>query len=85
MSLDIAVGVLGTAAAIAVAALPKAASILRSIPSPIKPAAAVVTYQDAMLALARVRARLSATGGVSAEAAKAIEAITHDLVEGSEK
>lgn len=43
----------------------------------------VVSYQRAMLALAEVRARLDQTGGVPSDAGKAIEVITHALVEGS--
>ena len=42
-----------------------------------------VTYQRAMLALAEVRSRLQQTGGVPDDAGKAIEVITHALVEGS--
>lgn len=44
-----------------------------------------VSYQDAMLALATVRRRLEATGGVPEDAGHAIEVITHALVEGSGK
>lgn len=43
----------------------------------------VVSYQRAMLALAEVRSRLDQTGGVPSDAGKAIEVITHALVEGS--
>lgn len=43
-----------------------------------------VSYQSAMMALASVRARLNSTGGISDEAGKAIEAITHALVSGSD-
>lgn len=44
-----------------------------------------VSYQEAMLALAAVRARLVQTGGVPDDAGKAIEVVTHALVEGSDK
>lgn len=44
-----------------------------------------VSYQESMLALATVRRRLEATGGVPNDAGHAIEVITHALVEGSGK
>lgn len=44
-----------------------------------------VSYQQAMLSLATVRRRLLETGGVPQGAAEAIEAITHSLVETSDK
>lgn len=44
-----------------------------------------VSYQESMLALATVRRRLEATGGVPEDAGHAIEVITHALVEGSGK
>lgn len=51
--------------------------------SPIAADRKAVTYQRAMLALAEVRSRLQHTGGVPDDAGKAIEVITHALVEGS--
>lgn len=44
-----------------------------------------VSYQRAMLSLAVVRKRLLETGGVPEDAAKAIEVITHALVDTSDK
>lgn len=44
-----------------------------------------VSYQQAMIALAVVRLRMLNTGGVPEAAAAAIEAITHSLVETSDK
>lgn len=46
---------------------------------------ATVSYQDAMVSLAVVRGRLIQTGGVPDDAGKAIEVVTHALVEGSDK
>lgn len=85
MTIDsLLVGVVGTGAAAVIGLWPKVAPLLKRLPAP-GPAAPSVTYQAAMVALASVRARLLATGGVSDEAGKAIEAITHALVEGSDK
>jgi hypothetical protein len=85
VSTDIIIGVGGTLAAVAVSLWPKLSAVLSWVPAkPVTPVAGV-TYQQAMIALASVRARLVATGGVSEAAGKAIEAITHDLVEGSDK
>lgn len=44
-----------------------------------------VSYQQAMLALSVVRSRLIQTGGVPDDAGKAIEVVTHALVDGSDK
>lgn len=44
-----------------------------------------VSYQAAMMALSVVRARLVQTGGVPDDAGKAIEVVTHALVDGSDK
>jgi hypothetical protein len=85
---SIAIGVLGTGAAALVGLWPKLAPYLKRLPSPAPapaPARPGVTYQAAMVALASVRARLVETGGVSDEAGKAIEAITHALVQGSDQ
>jgi hypothetical protein len=82
VNIDVVVGVVGTAAAVAVGLWPKLAALL---PKGVKPAPAKVTYQQAMAALAVVRGRLVATGGVSEAASKAIEAVTLALVEGSDK
>lgn len=85
MTLDsIAIGVIGTGAAALVGLWPKVAPYLKRLPAP-GPTSPAVTYQAAMVALASVRSRLLATGGVSDEAGRAIEAITHALVEGSDK
>ena len=43
------------------------------------------SYQDALLALAVVRSRLAATGGLQEPSVAAIEALTMALVEGSDK
>ena len=48
-----------------------------------QPSPAGVSYQQAMIALAEVRARMVQTGGVPEDANSAIEVITHALVEGS--
>ena len=86
MTIDsIAIGVLGTGAAALVGLWPKVAPFLKRLPAPAVPARTGVTYQAAMVALASVRARLVETGGVSDEAGKAIEAITHALVQGSDQ
>jgi hypothetical protein len=82
VNIDVIVGVAGTAAAVVVGLWPKLAALL---PNGVKPAPAKVTYQQAMSALAVVRGRLVATGGVSETASKAIEAVTLALVEGSDK
>ena len=82
MNTDIVIAVGGTLAAAVVSLWPRLMKVIPSVP--VKPAA-TVTYQQAMLALASVRARLVATGGVPPEAAAAIEKITHALVEGSDR
>lgn len=83
---SIIIGVLGTGAAALVGLWPKLAPYLKRLPSPAPaPTRPGVSYQAAMVALASVRARLVETGGVSDEAGKAIEAITHALVQGSDK
>lgn len=82
MNIDVIVGVAGTAAAVVVGLWPKLAAMLPKGGS--KPTAGI-TYQQAMSALAVVRGRLVATGGVSDAASKAIEAVTLALVSGSDK
>lgn len=73
------------AAAAAVAFWPQISWMIKSAAklSPAVTSRKGVTYQRAMLALAEVRSRLEHTGGVPDDAGKAIEVITHALVEGS--
>lgn len=86
MSLDIIVGVIGTAAAVGIGAWPRIAPLLRLLPKPTVPASgAAITYQAALEALAVVRSRLVAAGGVGDDAGKAIETLTLALVAGSDK
>lgn len=47
------------------------------------PSISNISYQQSMIALAQVRARMVQTGGVPTDANSAIEVITHVLVEGS--
>jgi hypothetical protein len=62
-----------------------AAAVVGAFPAASRFFSRAVTYQQAMLALAVVRRRLLNTGGVPDAAAKAIEAITHSLVDTSDK
>lgn len=85
MNLDVVVALCGTVAAVAVSQWPKLASILKRSPeAPVAPQA-TVSYQQAMTALAVVRGRLVATGGVSDEAGAAINVVTLALVAGSDR
>lgn len=81
--------ILLTIGAVAVAAWPGLAGLVRRLPLVVpKPApkpAAVVGYQEAMLALAVVRTRLVQTEGLTEPASKAVAAITQELVTGSDK
>lgn len=84
MTIDVFVGIVGTTAAVAVSQWPKIAPFFKRSPKP--PAVAgAVTYQQALEALAVVRARLVASGGVAAEPQKAIETLTLALVAGSDR
>lgn len=84
--MSIVESVVVTALAVGVAAFPKLAGMLKGLPlSVVKPKPSAVTYQEAMVALATVRARLVAAGGLSDASGKAIATITQDLVSGSDK
>lgn len=83
MTLEVLVGIVGTTAAVAVSQWPRIAPLFKR--SPKAPAVAGVTYQQALEALAVVRARLVASGGVAAEPQKAIETLTLALVAGSDR
>lgn len=72
--------VLLVAAAAAIAVGPSLVAALKTL----RPSRAV-SYQTAMLSLSVVRARLIQTGGVPDDAGKAIEVVTHALVDGSDK
>jgi hypothetical protein len=84
--------ILLTIGAVAVAAWPGLAGLVKRIPlvvpkpAPQPPApTAGVAYQEAMLALAVVRTRLVQTDGLTDAAAKAVATITQELVAGSDK
>lgn len=72
--------ILLVAAAVAIAVGPAAFSALKML----RPSRAV-SYHAAMMALSVVRSRLVQTGGVPDDAGKAIEVVTHALVDGSDK
>ena len=81
MNIDVIVGVAGTVAAVAVSQWPRLVSLVKPPARPVKG----VSYSQAIEALAVVRGRLLATGGIPEAAQKAIEALTLALVAGSDK
>lgn len=88
MSADVMLAAVGTAAAVAVAAWPKARSLMGAIkwPSVASPKASRVSFQDAIAALSAVRSRVVATGHAGADGVgRAVEVLTLALVEGSDQ
>lgn len=89
MTTDLLVAAVGTAAAVAVAAWPKAKSLLGALAWPVRPAgpkATGVSFQGAIAALANVRGRLAATGCLDSEGVEAaIDSLTLALVRGSDQ